>query len=153
MKPALSALAVFFLLAGTLPSQPPAAQPEFATQILPILQTSCYPCHSGNRPPGGLRLDARSFAMRAITPGNAAASRLIQRVEGADGEPQMPFGLTPLPPQQIAAPKNLDQPRSPLARFASRRRTLVLPQARQAARSLPERNRRKRPNLAPQPNR
>jgi len=96
MKPAIVASAAFFLLAVTLPSQPPAATPapEFATQILPILQTSCYPCHSGNRPPGGLRLDARSFAMRAITPGNAAASRIVQRVEGAGGEPQMPFGMT-----------------------------------------------------------
>jgi hypothetical protein len=104
MKPLLPAAAAFFLLVATLPSQPPA-QPEFATQILPILQTSCYPCHSGNRPPGGLRLDARSFAMRAITPGNAAQSRIIQRVEGTGGEPQMPFGLTPLPAQQIAALK------------------------------------------------
>ncbi len=43
--------------------------------------------------------------MRAITPGNADASRIVQRVEGAGGEPQMPFGLTPLPAQQIAALK------------------------------------------------
>ena len=106
MKPPLPAVATFLLLATTLPSQPPApTQTEFKTQIQPILQTSCYPCHSGNRPPGGLRLDARSFAMRAITPGNAAASRLIQRVEGANGEPQMPFGLTPLPAPQINALK------------------------------------------------
>jgi hypothetical protein len=105
MKPAIVAAAAFFLLAATLPSQPPAATPapEFATQILPILQTSCYPCHSGNRPPGGLRLDARSFAMRAITPGNAAESRIVQRVEGTGGEPQMPFGMTPLTAQQIAS--------------------------------------------------
>jgi hypothetical protein len=100
MKPLLPATAAFFLLAATLPSQSPAptsaSTSEFKTQIQPILQTNCYPCHSGNRPPGGLRLDARSFAMRAITPGNADASRIIHRIEGAGNEPQMPFGLAPL---------------------------------------------------------
>lgn len=101
MKPAILATTAFFLLAAALPSQ----TPEFVTKIQPILQQSCYPCHSGNRPPGGLRLDARSFAMRAITPGNAAESRIIQRVEGKGGEPQMPFGLPPLPAEQIAALK------------------------------------------------
>jgi len=106
MKPAILAITAFFLLAATLPSQPPEfAAPEFANNVQPILQESCYPCHSGNRPPGGLRLDARSFAMRAITPGNAAASRIVQRVEGAGGEPQMPFGMTPLTARQIASLK------------------------------------------------
>src|SRR6185437_7902795 len=97
----------FLLIATTLPSQP--AQPtdsEFATKVLPILQTSCYSCHSGNRPIGGLRLDARSFAMRAITPGNSKDSRIIHRLQGLDNEPQMPFGMPALPQEQIDAIKS-----------------------------------------------
>jgi len=108
MKPAVPAIAAFFLLAATLPSQQPSANKtsgDFATQILPILQNSCYPCHSGNRPIGGFRLDARSFAMRAITPGNANDSRIIHRLQGLDGEQQMPLGMPPLSAQQIDAIK------------------------------------------------
>ncbi len=104
MKAALFAITAFFLICATLPSQPPAADrntPDFPTKILPILQTSCYGCHSGNRPVGGLRLDARSFAMRAIIPGNSKESRLLHRMEGLNGEPQMPLGMTPLTKEQI----------------------------------------------------
>ena len=105
--PPPSALIAFFLLATTLPSQSPAPS-EFKTQIQPILQTNCYPCHSGNRPPGGLRLDARSFAMRAITPKQRRrlpphpARRRSQR-----RNPKCPSASPRSPPQQNRRPKNL----------------------------------------------
>jgi len=107
MKPALSGIATFFLICATLPSQQSntAATSDFATKVLPILKESCYGCHSGNRPVGGLRLDARSFAMRAITPGNAKDSRIVHRLEGLDNEPQMPFGMPALTTPQIEAIK------------------------------------------------
>ncbi len=106
MKSAIPAIAAFFLLCATLPSQSPApGSSDFATNVLPILKESCYGCHSGNRPVGGLRLDARSFAMRAITPGNGTDSRLIHRLMGLDGEPQMPFAMPALPAPQIEAIK------------------------------------------------
>ena len=104
---ALAPIAAFLLIAATLPSQPAAsADSEFATKILPILQNNCYSCHSGNRPIGGLRLDARSFAMRAIIPGNGKDSRIIHRLQGLDNEPQMPFGMPALPQAQIDAIKS-----------------------------------------------
>ncbi|HVV45950.1 MAG TPA: c-type cytochrome domain-containing protein, partial [Bryobacteraceae bacterium] len=97
MKKVLPVVATFLVIVTTLPSQQPAPEnSEFATKVLPILKESCYGCHSGNRPPGGLRLDARSFAMRAITPGDGKGSRIIHRLEGLDNEPQMPFGMPAL---------------------------------------------------------
>ena len=101
MRPALVATVAFFVVVATLPSQSPA--PDFASQVLPVLKDTCYGCHAGNRPIGGLRLDARAFAMRAITPGNSKDSRIIHRLRGLDGEPQMPMGMTPLTPAQIEA--------------------------------------------------
>jgi hypothetical protein len=103
MKKVLPVAAAILVIATTLPSQPPSPDTsEFATQILPILKESCYSCHSGNRPVGGLRLDARSFAMRAITPGDGKGSRLVHRLEGLDNEPSMPFGMPPLSQDKIA---------------------------------------------------
>lgn len=101
MRRALTAIAVFFLISATLPSQ--STVPDFAGSVLPILKENCYGCHSGNRPIGGLRLDARSFAMRAITPGNSKESRLIHRLRGLDGEAQMPMGMPALAAAQIDA--------------------------------------------------
>ncbi len=99
------AIAAFFLLCATLPSQQnrPSGDTDFATNVLPVLKESCYGCHSGNRPVGGLRLDARSFAMRAIIPGNSKDSRIMHRLLGLDGEPQMPFGMGALSAEQIGA--------------------------------------------------
>lgn len=102
MKKVLPVVAAFLLIVTTLPSQPPSPEnSEFATKVLPILKESCYGCHSGNRPPGGLRLDARSFAMRAITPGDGKGSRIIHRLQGLDNEPQMPFGMPALSQDKI----------------------------------------------------
>ncbi len=107
MRSAFLSVTAFFLISATLPSQQTnnRAASDFANVVLPVLKNSCYGCHSGNRPVGGLRLDARSFAMRAITPGNSKDSRLIHRLEGLDGEPQMPFGMPPLSTEQIGAIK------------------------------------------------
>jgi hypothetical protein len=107
MRTAIPAVTAFFLLSATLPSQQTTTggAADFVTQVLLILKNYCYGCHSGNRPVGGLRLDMRSFAMRAITPGNSKDSRIIHRIEGMDGEPQMPFGMAPLGTGQIDALK------------------------------------------------
>ena len=81
---------------------------EFERDVHPILKTSCYPCHSGPQPRSGLRLDVQATAMRGgvggvvIVPGNSGGSRLVHRIEGKGGEPQMPLGRTPLTSEQIA---------------------------------------------------
>jgi hypothetical protein len=81
---------------------------DFRRDIEPILKRSCYECHSGPRPKSGLRLDAKSAAMKgglggeAIKPGDSNSSRLMHRIEGRDGEARMPFGRAPLPAEQIS---------------------------------------------------
>ncbi|HEY5908177.1 MAG TPA: DUF1549 domain-containing protein, partial [Vicinamibacteria bacterium] len=75
---------------------------DFVRDIQPILQASCFTCHSGEKPAGQTRFDARSTAMKVIAPGNGAQSRLIQRVRGEGHEPQMPFQQPPLAEAKIA---------------------------------------------------
>ena len=49
----------------------------FTTNVLPIFQSNCYLCHSGNEPKGQLHLDSKSLALKggasgpAIIPGNS----------------------------------------------------------------------------------
>ena len=75
--------------------QPPtpasADQAEFfESQIRPLLSEHCFECHSARvEPPfGGLRLDSREALLAggdsgpAVVPGDAAGSRLVERVQG-----------------------------------------------------------------------
>lgn len=75
---------------------------DYRKDVQPILQRACYGCHSGTRPQAQLRLDAKSVAMRVITSGNSANSRLMQRVEGKGNEQRMPLKGTPLADSEIA---------------------------------------------------
>ncbi|MEJ7619092.1 MAG: DUF1549 domain-containing protein, partial [Pyrinomonadaceae bacterium] len=90
-------------------SQSTSEKVDFVKDVQPILQASCYACHAGAQPKAGLRLDAKTLAMKggisgvAIVPGKAAESRLIHRVEGLHNEPRMPMGGEPLKPEQIAS--------------------------------------------------
>ena len=81
---------------------------DFTRDVEPILKSSCYECHSGPRPKSGLRLDAKTAALKggiggaAIKPGDSNSSRLMHRIEGRGGEARMPFGRSPLTTQQIS---------------------------------------------------
>jgi hypothetical protein len=72
---------------GTSASQPPPA-PDYARDVVPILEANCVRCHSPAQQEGGLLLDAYEDLLRggesgtAITPGDAAASRLVAMIEG-----------------------------------------------------------------------
>ncbi len=84
----------------------PAADPErveFARDVRPILERSCWKCHGPEKQKGGLRLDLRVAAFgstdsggRAITPGKADESELIRRVEADDDGERMPPRSDPL---------------------------------------------------------
>ena len=72
---------------------------DFRRQILPILSEHCNICHGADESnrKAGLRLDIASFAYQggesgapAISPGNSAASLLIQRVTSTDPDSVMP---------------------------------------------------------------
>jgi mono/diheme cytochrome c family protein len=79
-----------------------AMKVDFVKDVQPIFKASCYGCHSGGQPKAQLRLDAKSVAMRVITPGAGARSRLIHRVEGQGGEKRMPLSGEALTGAQIA---------------------------------------------------
>jgi len=65
----------------------PAAEVNFATEVLPILQSHCYACHGPSDQQSGFRLDVREIAFRggdsaeaAIIPHHADASPLFRFV-------------------------------------------------------------------------
>jgi hypothetical protein len=105
------------VLAAQLIAQQRAATVEFASDVQPILQRSCYSCHAGSDPQGQLHLDIRAMALKggasgrpAIIPGNSRDSSLIQRIVGGAGVNKMPIVGTPLNPEQIDVLRNwIDQ--------------------------------------------
>ena len=96
-------------IAGQSSSAPAKPGPviDFARDIAPIFQKSCLPCHSGEKPQGGLRLDTEAQVLKggqsgkAITPGDSAKSPLVKRLIGEGEEARMPMGANPLPAAQI----------------------------------------------------
>ncbi|MFT5127415.1 MAG: mono/diheme cytochrome c family protein [Rhodothermales bacterium] len=70
-----------------------ASAAQFDRDIQPILSANCYECHGPaiSKPKGGLRLSDRSSAIaKAIRPGDAANSLLIQAVRHDLDEPMPP---------------------------------------------------------------
>jgi mono/diheme cytochrome c family protein len=81
---------------------------DFARDVRPIFAQACASCHGAAKQRGGLRLDAAAAAMRggdrgpAITPGDAAYSRLLLAVSGLDPDLKMPpAGKPQLTAEQI----------------------------------------------------
>ncbi len=91
-------LALLFALAGPRLF----AAVDFDSEVKPILSRSCYGCHSASVASAGLRLDSRTEALKVVTPGNSAGSRLIERVTNPDSGKRMPLGGKPLTDAQIA---------------------------------------------------
>jgi hypothetical protein len=71
-----------------------AIEPDFASQIKPILANHCWSCHGPDEQArkADLRLDRRDDALASVAfvPGNASESSLIARVESNDPHEQMP---------------------------------------------------------------
>jgi ankyrin repeat protein len=70
---------------------------DFRQQIKPILERSCVPCHSGEKPRGLFRIDGRDTILRggasgeaAIIPGRSDQSPLIDYVSGSVPDLEMP---------------------------------------------------------------
>jgi cytochrome c553 len=107
------ALALFFFgpaetTKGALTKTIPQTAVDFDRDIRPIFATSCLKCHGEKKQSAGLRLDAKSHAMRggqsgpAITQGKSAESLLIKRVAPAHEDERMPPAGDPLTAAQIA---------------------------------------------------
>src|SRR6476659_3151224 len=84
-------------LAAGLVSQGLLAAPDFAKDVRPILEKSCFGCHGPEKQKSGYRLDVRDIALKggdsgnaAIIPHNAKSSPLIRFVSGEDEEIVMP---------------------------------------------------------------
>ena len=70
---------------------------DFTHDVQPIFAKSCESCHGAKLQSGGLRLDT--------DPGPTAKAVIYTRVTGSDGQPRMPMGGKPLPPDQLATLK------------------------------------------------
>ena len=71
--------------------------PDFALDVRPILERSCFGCHGPDKQKSGYRLDVREVALKggesgdaAIVAHNAAKSPLVRFVSGEDEENLMP---------------------------------------------------------------
>ena len=88
----------YIFAVGLLPVSAFAEKIDFNTQIRPILSENCYACHGPDEATieGGLRLDVREDALRggdsgkAIVPGDAAASHMLERITEKDPDEIMP---------------------------------------------------------------
>ena len=102
-----------FASLGLVASAFAAAQPvDFATQIRPLLNQSCVPCHGGVKSAGEISFVYRDVVSavgkksgkRVIVPGQPAESELMARITSTDPEYRMPpadHGPA-LPPDKIA---------------------------------------------------
>ncbi len=77
------------MMAGAAPGQAPPA-PDFATEVLPVLERRCFACHGPLRQRGDLRLDSRPAMLiggsrgAAIVPGDAEASLMVAAIRRED---------------------------------------------------------------------
>jgi hypothetical protein len=96
----------------SLQAQKPVSQVQapidFARDIQPILQNTCYECHGPKKTKAHLRLDSRAGVMKGgetgaiIIPGNGERSLIVRRLLGLDGDDRMPKDGDPVPAAQIA---------------------------------------------------
>jgi mono/diheme cytochrome c family protein len=97
----MTSLRLAFLLSATcllLAYSAAAAEPsaEFARDVKPLLERSCFNCHGPKKQRSGLRLDTAAGLSEGgdsgpvIVPGDSGKSRLVQAVTGATDVPVMP---------------------------------------------------------------
>ncbi len=79
-------------------------QADFATHVRPIIEKHCSGCHGAERGLGGLKLNTRANAARAIVPGDPDKSPLLRTMETAPGQP---LAMPPGGPQVPAAERLL----------------------------------------------
>ena len=100
---AFAAVAISFASAAS--SAP--AKVDFSHQIVPILREHCAECHTGDKKKGGFSLNDRASLLvggesgKAILPGNAAKSRLIEAITTKDTDKQMPPKGARLSPEKV----------------------------------------------------
>ncbi len=86
------------LLRAEGPERPPEQAPQYARDIVPLLQAKCIPCHGPQKQEGKLRLDAVAEILEggesqrpAVVPGDLSASYAVELVtRGRDQKGVMP---------------------------------------------------------------
>lgn len=80
---------------------------SFSRDVMPLLQATCVECHGPDKVKARLRMDSVA-ALQAggksgalVEAGNPEQSLMLRRVQGLDGEDQMPLDADPLTPAQI----------------------------------------------------
>ena len=93
-----TAILLTALFTGLLSRAASAEDIDFEKQIGPLFQQHCVKCHGPSQQKSGLRLDARSFALKGgdggavITAGKPQDSQLLQRIQSRDEDLKMPPG-------------------------------------------------------------
>jgi tricorn protease-like protein len=96
--------------AAARPGADTGSRSSFNSQVAPILQKNCLPCHSSTAKMGGLVMESYESLIKGgvhgppIVAGKADDSRIILMLEGKVS-PRMPFGLDPLADADIATIK------------------------------------------------
>lgn len=86
---------------------PVSRQIDFASDVLPILQSRCYDCHGPKKQEAALRWDQKASVLKggesgpAILPGKSEESLMIIAVAHLRDDLQMPKKGDPLTPEQI----------------------------------------------------
>lgn len=90
---------------------PPAASKKgvtYESDVRPMLEASCFQCHTGDKPKAGLHLDSLAGVLagskegKVVIPRNAEKSQLLISVARLDPETEMP--PKPKPGQRRGAP-------------------------------------------------
>src|ERR1044071_1785410 len=99
------------LLNAQAPASPAAqAQVTFAKDIQPLLEKSCWSCHSADLKLAELDLSTREATLQGgahgavLVPGSAEKSKMYGMAAGLD-QPKMPMQGDPLKPAELAALK------------------------------------------------
>lgn len=113
MFPMLSAMqfkfriACAFVLAVASSVSFGAAKVDFSHQIVPILREHCGECHTGDKKKGSFSMNDRASLLaggesgKAVIPGNAAKSPLIEAIATNDPDKQMPPKGARLSPEKV----------------------------------------------------
>ncbi|MFM8469076.1 MAG: c-type cytochrome domain-containing protein, partial [Limisphaerales bacterium] len=84
-----------------------AAKVDFSHQIVPILREHCGECHTGDKKKGSFSMNDRASLIaggesgKAVLPGNAARSPLIEAITSKDPDKQMPPKGARLSPEKV----------------------------------------------------
>jgi hypothetical protein len=91
----------------SVPPAPAANDSFFESKIRPVLATTCFRCHGGEKTSGGLRVDSRKALLEggdsgpALVPGMPERSLMVQALRHEGDGPHMPPKKR-LPPEVIA---------------------------------------------------